>query len=537
MRFGPVPLSEAEGAVLAHSLRHPGGVIKKGRTLSAADLARLAAAGIEEITVARRGAEDVAEDEAARRIAALIAPPTGPTTLSAPFTGRANLYADLAGVVELDPERIDALNRIDEAITVATLGQYARAHPRQMLATVKIIPYAVADAAVARAEALLATGPILRLHPFTVARASLILTQVPGMSERVLDKGAKAVRDRLQALGIALVTERVVAHETARIAEAMAAAEGDMILILTGSATSDRADMGPAGLEAAGGRLLRFGMPVDPGNLLFLGDLGGRKVIGLPGCARSPKLNGADWVLERLAAGLEVGTAQIAAMGVGGLLKEIPSRPNPRTGGDATPRRPVIAAVLLAAGRSRRMQGRDKLLEPVGGEALLRRLAREALASGADQTIAVLREDDPAREAALEGLDLSLCRNRQAAEGMGTSIAAAIRALGEEVDGALILMADMPEVTAADLDRLIAGFDPAEGRAIVRATTMSGAPGHPVLFGRRFFEPLAALEGDIGARDVLREHADFIVEVALPGECAVTDLDTQEDWAEWRRKA
>ncbi|MEM7508089.1 MAG: molybdopterin-binding/glycosyltransferase family 2 protein [Pseudomonadota bacterium] len=537
MKFGPVALADAEGAVLAHSLRHSGGVIKKGRMLSAADLTLLSAAGITEVTVARRDPGDVAEDDAARRIAALIAAECDATTLSAPFTGRVNLYADQPGLVEIDEARVNTLNRIDEAITLATLGQYARAHPRQMLATVKIIPYAAPEAAVVEAETLLAAGPVVRLRPFATAGASLILTRVPGMADRVIEKGTKAVRDRLQALGIALVDEKIVPHETARIAAAMQGAGGQMILLLTGSATSDRADMGPAALVASGGKLLRFGMPVDPGNLLFVGELQGRNVIGLPGCARSPKLNGADWVLERLAAGIDVGDAQIAAMGVGGLLKEIPSRPTPRAGGEAAPRRPVIATILLAAGSSRRMQGRDKLLEPVSGEALLRRLAQQSLASGADQTMVVLRDEDPLREDALRGLDVTLCRNRQAAEGMGTSIAAAIRALGVGIDGALILMADMPEVTAADLDRLIAAFDPAEGRAIVRATTAVGEAGHPVLFGRRFFEPLAALEGDTGAREVLREHAEFVVDVALPGERAVIDLDTQDAWDAWRRKA
>jgi molybdenum cofactor cytidylyltransferase len=105
-----------------------------------------------------------------------------------------------------------------------------------------------------------------------------------------------------------------------------------MLLILTGTATSDLHDTAPEAVRRAGGQVARFGMPVDPGNLLFLGALGGRPVIGLPGCARSSALNGADWVLERLACGLEVTGDDIAAMGVGGLLKEIPTRPEPREG-------------------------------------------------------------------------------------------------------------------------------------------------------------------------------------------------------------
>jgi molybdenum cofactor cytidylyltransferase len=122
----------------------------------------------------------------------------------------------------------------------------------------------------------------------------------------------------------------VVPHEADAVAAALEAAPGALLLLLTGSATSDARDVAPEGLRRAGGALVRYGMPVDPGNLLFTGTLGGRPVIGLPGCARSPALNGADWVLERVVCGHVPETIDLAAMGVGGLLKEIPTRPRPR---------------------------------------------------------------------------------------------------------------------------------------------------------------------------------------------------------------
>ncbi|MEM7671263.1 MAG: molybdopterin-binding/glycosyltransferase family 2 protein, partial [Pseudomonadota bacterium] len=464
MRFGPVPLDEAEGAVLAHSLRLGSLTLKKGRRLSTADLADVREAGLTEVTAAVLDRDDVAEDTAAARVAAYLSS-SASAQISAPFTGRVNLFADSAGIVAIDTDLVDRLNRIDEAITVATLNDMARVHPRQMLATVKIIPYAAPEAAVAQAERLLARAAsdgtcLVSHHPFAALRASLVLTQTRGMADRLVHKGAKAVRDRVISLGMTMADEQTVAHDTAAIGAAIGAASGDIILILTGSATSDRLDVGPAGLIAAGGTMTRFGMPVDPGNLLFLGGLDGRPVVGLPGCARSPKLNGADWVLERLAAGLDVADTTIAAMGVGGLLKEIPSRPNPRAGGGEAPRRPVIAVLLLAAGRSTRMEGRDKLLEQVSGHPLLRRAAETVIASGADETVVVVREGEPGREDALSGLTVSRVVNPRADEGMGTSLAAGIRSLGPEVDGALILMADMPEITSVDLDRVIAAFDP-----------------------------------------------------------------------------
>ncbi len=379
-------------------------------------------------------------------------------------------------------------------------------------------------------------GAGLRLHRFGALRGSLILTRTPGFRETLLAKGAETVLARLAALGVELAEAPViVAHETGGGGRgARATAQGDLVLVLGASATSDAADTCPAGLVAAGGRLVRFGMPVDPGNLLFLGDLGGRHVVGLPGCARSPALNGADWVLERLVAGLPVDDAAIAAMGVGGLLKEIPQRPQPRAGRVAVPARPRITALVLAAGASRRMRGRDKLMEPVAGVPVLRRVVDAAVASRVDRVLAVLPPDAEARRAALAESGAEIIVAEDAAEGMAASLGAGVRALGAEADAVVVLLADMPETDAEGIDRLIAAFDPEERREICRAVAADGTPGHPVLFGRRFFEALAGLEGDRGARDVVAASPDFIADVAMAGRGPLVDLDTPEDWAAWR---
>jgi molybdenum cofactor cytidylyltransferase len=537
VRFGPVPLAQAEGAILAHSLALPGTRLKKGRRLTAADLSALAAAGLAEVTAARLGPDDLPEDAAAAAVAEALAGDAAARGMatSVPFTGRANLFAAHDGVLRVDAAAVAAANAVDEAVTVATLPDWSRVAPRQMVATVKIIPYAAPSAAVAAAAASLAGTVALRVWPVTARTARLILTLTPGMKPSLADKGAEAVRARLDALGVALVATNRAAHETGALAAALREGPAaDLTLILTGSATSDRRDVGPAAVEAAGGRIARFGMPVDPGNLLFVGDLAGRPVLGLPGCARSPRLNGADWVLERLACGLDVTPADLSAMGVGGLLKEIPARPQPRGGGAEAPRRPVVAAVLLAAGSARRMRGADKLLEDVDGAPLIRRAAEALTASRADETLAVLGPGQEGRRAALAGLPVRVVENRSAAEGMASSVRAALAALGPEVDAVALALADMPEVGPAHVDRLIAAFDPAEGRAICRAATEDGRPGHPVLFGRRFFETLARIEGDAGPRAVLEEHADLVELVPTPGRGAVVDLDDPEAWAAWR---
>ncbi|HET7410140.1 MAG TPA: molybdopterin-binding/glycosyltransferase family 2 protein [Paracoccaceae bacterium] len=536
MKFGPVPVAQAEGAILAHSLGLPTGRLKKGRALSAADIARLREAGVGTVTVARLEPGDVPEDEAARRISAALVPdPAGQRiSIAAPFTGRCNLFAEVPGLFRIDAEAVRALNAIDEAITFATLADNAMVSARQMLGTIKIIPYALPGTLVEQAEALARGRRVLAVHPVAARSARIILTRTPGMKDAVIEKGAEAVRRRLTALDIAQVDEKVVPHEIGALAQAIAEGEVDLTLILTGSATTDRGDVGPAALVAAGGRLTRVGIPVDPGNLLFLGEAAGRPVVGLPGCARSPRLNGADWVVQRLACGLPVGADDIAAMSVGGLLKEISSRPEPRAGGATAPQRPVIAVVLLAAGSARRMGGRDKLLEPVDGAPLIRTLALRLGGGAVDEVICVLRPGDEARRAALEGTGARLVTNPRADEGMGTSIAAGIAALGPEVDGAAIVPGDMPEITGESVARLIAAFAPEDGRAIIRAVTPDGRGGHPVLFGRRFFEALRGLEGDRGARAVLDEHPEYVVDVTLSGRSAETDLDTPEAWEAWR---
>lgn len=330
MRFGPVPLEQAEGAILAHSMGFDGQRLRKGRVLSADDLSLLRKAGLREVTVARLDPGDVLEDEAAEVLARAVVPdPAGARLkMGRAFTGRVNLHAVGPGIVDLDAAALARFNAVDPSITVATLAPFARVSEGMLVGTVKIIPYGVAGTAVAAAAG--AARDSLRVLPVSRRSAGLILTQVPGQKESLARKGEDAIALRLEALGMALAETRLVAHRTEVIAAALPDLKGEIALILTGSATSDMHDTGPEAVRRAGGRIERVGMPVDPGNLLFLGELGARPVIGLPGCFRSPALNGADWVLERIACGLKVTAGDIGAMGVGGLLMEIPTRPQPR---------------------------------------------------------------------------------------------------------------------------------------------------------------------------------------------------------------
>lgn len=330
MKFGPVPVAEAEGAILAHSVKLGAARLRKGAELTADNITQLQAAGLNDVIVARLEPGDLHEDTAAARLAAALVPDSDAAGLrvTEPFTGRVNLIADVPGVAVLDVAALEAFNAVHPMITIATVPAYQQMAPGGMVATIKIISYGVAGADVARAAA--AAPDAIRMVAPVLKTAGLVITDIPGGPSN--DKGQRAIAARIEALGMDMAEVRTVPHDVAALSGALSALKGDLALILTGSATSDIADVAPEAVRRAGGQVDRFGMPVDPGNLLFLGQQGPRPVIGLPGCARSPALNGADWVLSRVACGIAVSGADIAAMGVGGLLKEIPTRPQPRAG-------------------------------------------------------------------------------------------------------------------------------------------------------------------------------------------------------------
>ncbi len=541
MRFGLVPVGEAEGAILAHSVAAGGTTLKKGRQLSAQDLAAIAAAGIGQVMIARLEPGDVPEDAAAERVARAIGGPA--VRIAEAFTGRVNLFAEAAGILTLDRTALIALNGLDEGLTVATLEPYARVAAGQMVATVKIIPFSLAEDLIARAEALARSERLrLAVAPFMAKRAGLVLTRLPQSKPNVLKKREKAMRVRLAALGATLERVETVPHEAGEIGRAIAgqSAEGlDPILVFGASAIVDRGDVVPAGLVAAGGEVAHLGLPVDPGNLLMLGRLEGqgavRSVIGVPSCASSVKENGFDWVLERVCAGLEVDRAAIVAMAPGGLLMEIESRPQPRSGRATNAERahPRIAALVLAAGRSTRMAPRNKLLEEVAGVPVVRRAVEAVIASQARPVVVVTGHEVDRVRAALAGLEVRFIHNEAFADGLSTSLAKGIASLPPDSEGALVVLGDMPVVEAGHLDRLIAAFAPEDGRAIC-VPVAAGRRGNPVLWAARYFSAMLDVEGDTGARHLIGAHADMVAEVEVDGEAVLSDVDTAAALAEVR---
>ena len=543
MKFGPVPVREAEGAILAHSLRIGATALKKGRLLSAGDVEAIVAAGIGEITVARLDAGDIREDPAAERIARAAAGAN--VTVANAFTGRANLFAEARGLLVFDRDRLDRLNLVDEAVTLGTLPPFTVVEPRQMVATVKIIPFALPEAAVERAADFAATGgPLLRVAAFAPKTVALIQTRLPGLKESILDKTRNVTETRLSALGGRLVSEERCAHTVAELSQLVAAAVAsgaDLVFVHGASVIVDRRDVIPEAVVAAGGWIEHFGMPVDPGNMLLLCRVGATPVLGLPGCARSPKINGFDWVLERLAADLPVGPEDIMRMGAGGLLAEIPSRPLPRAEASPAPAAkvmanpppgPRIAALLLAAGKSSRM-GTNKMLAEIDGTPMVARTAQRLLSSHARPIVTVLGNEADKADGALGKLPVQRVRNPDFADGLSTSLKCGLAALPPDIDGVIVCLADMPLVAGRDLDRLIAAFNPVEGREIV-VPTRRGKRGNPVLWARRFFPEMTRLAGDVGARHLIGEHAESVAEVEMDTDAVLVDIDTPDALAQLR---
>lgn len=529
MKFGPLAVGEAEGGIAVHSIRKAGLVLKKGTVVGPAEIAALRAAGLGEIVVARLEPGDVPEDQAAAEIAAAVAGEG--VRVDRAFTGRANLFADIAGVLVVDKTAIDCLNLIDEAVTVATLPAFKPVVAGEMIATVKIIPFAVAGAvrdavvAVARTKA-----PLIRVAPYRIRKVGVVSTVLPGLATKVIEKTLAVTAARLKPAGAAIVAERRVAHEQDAIAKAIEEVlrEGaELVIVFGASAIADRRDAIPAAVVAIGGEVEHFGMPVDPGNLLLMAQVRSKPVLGAPGCARSPKENGFDWVLMRLLAGLAVPRETIAGMGVGGLLMEIVTRPQPREEPIAAAAGHNIAAVVLAAGRSTRMGGSNKLLAEIGGRPLIRIAVEAALASRARPVIVVTGHERERVEAALAGLPVRLVHNPDFAQGLGSSLRAGIAAVPAEADGAIVCLGDMPQVDAALIDRLIAAFAPEAG-ALAVVPTIDGRRGNPVLWSRRFFPDLIAIEGDIGARHLISRYGEAVVEVAVTGKGALVDVDTPD---------
>ena len=536
MKFGPIPTAEAEGSILAHSQPLSSGKLAKGHPLRAADIARLLAEEIPSVIACRLEPGDLTEDEAAERLSAAIQ--LKGLSRSPASTGRVNFYASENGLFLADRPVVDHFNSVDPAITLACLADRRDVRAGDLVATVKIIPLAVEGASVEGAEAILQRAQAFEVAPYRAHRIHLVATQLPSLKPSVMEKTTRVLEARLMPSASRLVSERRVSHRAEAVAEALHEALKEtqrdrdappLIVIFGASAVADAEDVIPSAIRLAGGSVEQVGLPVDPGNLLVLGHVGGVPVIGAPGCARSPKENGFDWVLNRILAGYPPDRAEMTGWGVGGLLMEIPSRPLPRLAATAKTDPAALGLVVLAAGRASRMGdgGRHKLLAEFDGEPLVRRSVRQAIEArlGPVTVVTGHRGEEVAR--AIAGLGVQLEENADFASGMAGSLKVGLAAVeAQGLPGMMVLLADMPNITSADMAALAQAYRKAGGKAIVRAVS-DGQRGNPVILPAATFEALKSLEGDIGARPVIENSGLAVIDVEI-GAAARLDVDTPE---------
>lgn len=525
MKFGPVKVREAEGAILAHSLKEGALRLKKGAVLTAHDVAALEGAGIRSVVAVRLDDGDICENPAATKISdALVADGIEAREAS---TGRVNLHAMQAGVFRVDKQQVDAVNAVDASITLATLADYSPVAAGQMVATIKIIPFAVAGDLLDLVSGRIRDSQVFAVHAYRPRKVGLIQSELPTVKESVLGKTRRITDMRLARSGSKISKELRTGHRTDDVATAIDTLIGqsDMVIVFGASAMSDCDDVIPAAIRACGGKIERVGMPVDPGNLLVLGWIGETPVLGAPGCARSPKENGFDWVLDRLVADLPVTGKDIAGMGVGGLLMEIASRPQPRDHVGRTAQMAVHACVL-AAGRSSRMEGPNKLLALFDGIPLVRRTVMRALQSRASGVSVISGHQNEQVGQAVSDLKVEIANNPDYATGLSSSLRTAVLHTPEEAGGLMVILADMPGIATRDLDGLIRAFEQSGGRSIVRATH-NGKRGNPVVLPRTVFPEVLRLEGDTGARHLVERSNVAIIDVEI-GASASLDVDTRD---------
>ncbi len=337
MKFGPVPLDDAAGKILGHNIAGPNGqrLFRKGKPLTAADVQLLREAGHTSAYVAELDENDVGEDVAAREITTLVMG----IGLNTSFAGggRVNLLAAQLGIVRVDQHRLSALNNLD-GVTVATVPHNSALNPKRMVATIKIIPFAMPVSTLDEARRI-CDKPVVYIDALPGKRVTLILSGLPSAKERVMADFDAAIRTRVHALGSLLDRVDYVPLESvdaeAHLAEHLQAHRtgGAQLVVLAGeTAIMDKHDIVPRAIERAGGHVEVFGAPVDPGNLLMIAYLGDMPILGAPGCARSRKTNVVDWVLPRLLVGDHLTRRDIVALGAGGLLEDVAERPMPRGG-------------------------------------------------------------------------------------------------------------------------------------------------------------------------------------------------------------
>lgn len=526
MKFGYFSVDEARNALLAHSIRLNSSnlVLKKGTKLSQADINTLKKYHVHKVWAAILDSTDIHEDQAAIQLAESV---TGPGVYTAlPSKGRVYIRSEHHGLFTPSASAVSAINLLDERLTLATLPAFSVVKPQQIVATSKTIPFAVPQEILLQSlQAALNFKPALQVHAFTPKKVALILSELPHSSSSQLDRALRNQIARVRALGSEVKWSLRCPHNQVALCTAIenVLSEGaELVLILGASAMVDSQDVLPQAIRSSGGQIHQVGMPTDPGNLLVLGQNNTVPIIGIPGCARSSKRNGFDIVLERVAANLPISSLDIRNMGVGGIF-------TPKKSNSASP---AVAGIVLAAGRSTRMGKTNKLLEKLNGESMVVRVVQTLCESPLDgHVIVVTGHEADLVEKALQAYPVKFVHNSSYAEGLSTSLKAGLNAIEHHVAGALVALGDMPLISKTHTQTLIETFQTNNPQSIC-VPTYNGKRGNPVILSSQYFSEARAIEGDVGARVLLKRYPNRIREVPLDDPGIILDVDTPDELKE-----
>lgn len=564
MIFGSFNCSDAEGIILAHTTKTKDGKLKKGISLTQQQLKQLRCAGHHQVMGAQLAEDDIHEDVAAMMLATRLAGKH--TRIGKAVGGRCRIYATQAGITQINRSLIDSLNLLGGDIAIATLNEFATTERDQALASIKVIPFAIAAHQMQAYLQLTAQHQSgIALAPYQPLNVVLIQTQTPestnsthtgigtGLrtSNGLQNRARRVIQQRIEFLGGTLLQQVSSHHDVTPLSDVMAQViqpEVDLVLIIGSTATVDRFDVIPQAINNCGGTIVHFGMPVEPGNLLLLGQHGHCPIVIVPGCARAVHANGLDLILPRLFAKLPITQNTIMTMGVGGLIKDQKepqdwAGPDYKQSSDNQPShkhpnpKPRIAAIILAAGRSTRMAANNKLLVPIAGQPMVSHVVAAAKNSNLDSiTVVTGHDSEHITQLLADDETLNFVFNPDYANGMATSLRRGLSAINDDYDAVMVLLGDMPFVSSALIDRLLQSFDPSSERDIV-APLHGERRGNPVLWSIRYLEQLMAIDGDKGGRDLLNKYDQRITLVSTSDDGSIIDIDTPETLLQWQQPA
>ncbi|MFT6497506.1 MAG: molybdenum cofactor cytidylyltransferase [Alphaproteobacteria bacterium] len=528
MKFENKPVINAIGMVSAHSHSTASGRISKGTTLEKLHIDELISMGVSDINVYHLEEDDVEESKASLLIAKAIANESLKVSLA--FNGRTRIYAEKDSIFLVNKSIVDQINQMDESIAISTLNDQDIAYKNDLVLSVKIITYSISNLLLNQVLDLIKKNWVIFLKPFHPLSLAVIYTKSKNQKESLINNAKKTLSKRIEEFNSTISEIHECSHEYNEIKNAIDTvkkANIDLIVIFSASSVSDRRDIVPQAIESMHGKIIHFGMPVDPGNLTLFAQLDHVKIIAVAGSARSESLNGFDWFLNRLHAGIDINHKEINKLGVGGLLHDLRSYSRRKKFEKTTnSRKKNVVAIILAAGQSTRMGDQNKLLLKINENSMIKDYINKLNQCNLANIIVVTGHESSIIKEDLSDTGVLFAHNKEHKVGISSSIKAGVSKLESHVDAVLICLPDMPFVSAHEINQLIDNYSTDKGQLICVPTSF-GQRGNPVLWDKRFFNELMQLEGDIGAKNLIDKYKEYLIEVSS-GESVITDIDTKE---------